>query len=147
MTKLETSLESSKTEQQLAQTQESEEPKTDSMEEYYQLKQTLLVATLVLTLICFVFVWIFYSLNIALNYLLGGIFGLVYLSTLAREVEKIGTSKRKLSPTRLLLFIGLIMVATKLEQLKILPIFLGFLTYKPAVLFYILPSTLFKAVK
>lgn len=147
MTNLETSLEPTKTEQQPAESQESVESKNDSMEEYYQLKQNLLVSTLVISAICFVCVWYFYSLNIALNYLLGASFSIVYLSTLAREVEKIGTSKRRISSTRLLLFVGLIMVATKLEQLKILPIFLGFLTYKPAVFFYILPSSLWKAMK
>lgn len=147
MTNSETSLKPTETEEKLTKTQESEQPKTDSMEEYYQLKQSLLVGTLVISLICFASVWFFYSLNIALNYLLGATFSLVYLSTLAKEVERIGTSERRISSTRLLLFVGLILVASQLQQLKILPIFLGFLTYKPAVLFYILPSSLLKAVK
>ena len=122
---------------------ESNQTQEDSMGEYYQLKQTLLWVTLLITGISFVLVWIFYSLNIALNYLLGASFGLVYLNMLAREVERVGHRKRRIGATRLALFVGLILVATQLQQLKIMPIFFGFMTYKAAILFYILPSSLF----
>lgn len=147
MTNSETSLESIKTEEQQSETQESEQSNQDSMEDYYQLKQNLLLGTLGITVICFLSVWAFYSLNIGLNYLLGACVGIVYLNILAREVEKIGTSKRRLSPTRLVLFVGLMIVVFKSQQLKVIPIFLGFLTYKATVLFYILPYSLLRQDK
>lgn len=147
MTNSETSLESIKTEEQHSETQESEQSNQDSMEDYYQLKQNLLLGTLGITVICFLSVWAFYSLNVGLNYLLGACVGIVYLNILAREVEKIGTSKRRLSPTRLVLFVGLMIVVFKSQQLKVIPIFLGFLTYKATVLFYILPYSLLRQDK
>lgn len=146
MTYSEKSLETTKTEEKQTETTESEQ-KEDSMAEYYQVKQALILGTLIITLVCFPLCWIFYSLNIALNYLLGSMFSMVYLNMLAKEVERLGTNKRRIGYTRLALLVGLIIVATKLPQLEVIPIFLGFLTYKATMLFYILPSSLLKAGK
>lgn len=108
----------------------------NSMGEFYQLYQKLLVITLVLTGIIFISVWIFYSLNIALNYLIGACTGVVYLKMLAKDVERLGGEKKRLSKTRFAVFIGVFVLATQWHELKILPIFLGFLTYKATLLVY-----------
>ncbi len=112
------------------------------MQEYYQLQQDLLKVTLILTGIIFVSVWIFYSLNIAINYLIGACTGVVYLRMLARNVAQLGREKQKVSSSRLALLVGVILVASRLDQLLILPIFLGFLTYKAAVIFYMLRTSI-----
>lgn len=117
------------------------------MQEYYQLKQNLLLVTLAITAVIFVSVWIVYSFNTSLNYLLGACVGVVYLGMLAREVERIGVSKKGVGSTRLALLAGVIIVATQLQQLQIVPIFLGFLTYKAAIIFYVLQTTLMPAKK
>lgn len=126
---------------------ESSNASEDSMQEYYQLKQNLLLVTLGMTAFIFISVWIVYSLNTALSYLLGACVGVVYLGMLAREVERIGASKKGVGSTRLALLAGVIIVATQLQQLQIVPIFLGFLTYKAAIIIYVLQTTLMPAEK
>ncbi len=107
-----------------------------SMQEYYQLQNELLALTLLLMAVGFVSVWMAYSLNTALNYLIGACSGVVYLKLLARSVEKLGRSTSKVSKNQLALFIGVIVVASQVDQLQIVPVFLGFLTYKAALIAY-----------
>jgi len=112
------------------------------MQDFYQLQQQLFIYSLAVTGIIFVSTWIGFNLNIALNYLLGAIAGVVYLKMLARDVERIGRQQERLSKTRQALFIGLIIVATRWKGLQILPIFLGFLTFKVAIVLHTLQSLL-----
>lgn len=112
------------------------------MDEFYTLQKELIIATVALTGIIFVSVWAAYSLNIALNYLIGACTGVVYLRMLAKNVEQLGRSRERIGNSRLALFIGLIIVATQWKQLQIMPIFLGFLTYKAALMVYVLRTTL-----
>jgi ATP synthase protein I len=109
-----------------------------SMEEYYGLQKFLFVVTMILTAIIFIAVWIFYTRNIALNYLLGACTGMVYLRMLARNVEQLGREKRQIGKNQLAVFVGVIVIASQWNQLQILPIFLGFLTFKAAILVYTL---------
>jgi ATP synthase protein I len=113
-----------------------------SMQEFYQLQQELLLITLALTGIIFISVWVFYSLNLALNYLLGACTGVVYLKVLARNVEQLGGQRKQIGKSQLAIFIGLIIVATQWNQLHVLPVFLGFLTYKGTLLVYMFKSLL-----
>ena len=113
---------------------------TGTMQEFYQLYQELLSTTLALTGITFVCVWVFYSLNIALNYLLGACTGVVYLRMLAKDVERLSRENSKLSKTRLALLVGVILLASQWNKLQILPIFLGFLTYKATLIVYMLQT-------
>ncbi|MBE9199667.1 MULTISPECIES: ATP synthase subunit I [unclassified Nodularia (in: cyanobacteria)] len=117
---------------------EDTEPVNASMQEFYQLYQELLIITLALTVTVFISVWIAYSLNIALNYLLGACAGVLYLRLLAKDVEGLGREKQALSKTRLALLVALIFLASRWNQLQILPIFLGFLTYKATLIFYVI---------
>lgn len=111
---------------------------SDSMADYYQLQQNLLICTLVFTAVIFCFTWGFYSLNVACNYLIGACTGVVYLRLLAKNVADLGRTKGKLGSGRLALVVGLILIAARWQQLEIVPAFLGFLTYKAAVIAYTL---------
>ena len=110
----------------------------DSMGEYRQLKRELYLITLAITTVAFVTVALVYELRVAFNYLLGAVAGVVYLRLLAKDVDRIGNESTKLSPNSLALFVGLMLVAAKWHELQILPVFLGFLTYKAALLVYLL---------
>lgn len=112
----------------------------DPMAEYYQLQQGLLLTTLTLIGIIFIPVWYFASLNTALNYLLGAGVGVVYLRMLGKEVESLGQPGQRIGAKGLGVFIILIIIASRWQQLHILPVFLGFLTYKPAIVIYTLQS-------
>lgn len=113
------------------------------MEEYSQLKQELYGVTLILMGVIFISVWVFYTLPVALNYLLGASTGLIYLRMLARDVDRLSPDFRSFSKTRFAIFIGAIVLATQLSQLQIVPIFLGFLTYKATLIVYTVRLSLF----
>jgi len=110
----------------------------DPMADFYQLQNSLLLSTLALTGIIIFPVWYFFSLNTAFNYLVGAVVGLVYLKMLAKDVERLG--QQRLGAKGMGLFVILILVASKWQQLHILPVFLGFLTYKPAIIIYTVKS-------
>ena len=116
------------------------------MQEFYKLYKEFLVITLVLTGIIFISVWIFYSLNIALSYLLGAITGMVYVRMLAKDVERISQESRQLSKTRFALLVVITLLASRWHQLQIMPIFLGFLTYKATLIIYVIRESLLWAL-
>lgn len=117
----------------------------DPMTEYYQLQRSLLLTTLTLTGIIVFPVWYFFSLSTALNYLVGAVVGVVYLRMLAKDVERLG--QQRLGAKGLGIFVILMLVASKWHQLHILPVFLGFLTYKPAIIIYTVKSILWSTEK
>ena len=108
-----------------------------SMQDYYQLQQNLLLLTQSYTGVIFFMVWGVYSLNIAANYVIGAVTGLVYFRMLAKSVGGIGREKPKPSSGRLAIFVGVMVVSTQWQQLSILPVFLGFLTYKAALIAFV----------
>ncbi len=126
-------------------TPENEEGKavtSNSMDEYYQLKKSIFFVTLAATGVITLLVYLSYSLTTALSYFIGACVGIIYLRMLAKDVEKVSGSNPRTGSGRLALFAGMIIVATQWDKLEVLPIFLGFLTYKLAIIFYILPNTL-----
>jgi ATP synthase protein I len=108
------------------------------MGEYYRLQQNLLICTVAFSAVIFFCVWLTYSLPIALNYLIGACGGVVYLRMLAKMLPTLGVEQQRIGSGRLAIVIGLILVASQWQQLQIVPVFLGFLTYKGPLIAYTL---------
>jgi len=104
---------------------------------YEALQLWLVLVTLGVSLAIAVGVALVYSPGVAANYLLGAVVGVVYLRMLGRGVAELGKSRSRLGVTRLALFVGLIVLATQVKSLQILPIFLGFMTYKVTLLIHL----------
>ncbi len=116
---------------------------SSAMDDFYQLRQELLLATLVISGVVFGSVWWFYDLNVALSYLFGAVGGMLYFRRLAKGVEELGPGQQ-LGKSHLALFVVLIVIAARWDQLQLLPVFLGFLTYKLAILYYTFRITLLR---
>lgn len=109
-----------------------------SMDEYHQLKNGLIISSSVIAGLLFGPIWWMYSLKVASSYLLGASAGVLYLRILAKNVEQLGSGKTQVGKGQLGVFVVLIIVATQWNQLEILPIFLGFLTYKVGIFIFVL---------
>jgi ATP synthase protein I len=107
---------------------------SDGMEEYDRLKSKLLVITIAAGLVIGLVVLVVYGWSIALSYALGALVGTIYFRMLTKGVDRLGGESNRLGFSRLGLFILLIAISAKSDQLHILPAFLGFMTYKVAVL-------------
>jgi ATP synthase protein I len=113
-----------------------------TMNEFYGLQRSLLVTVLGTSAVVFAVIWATYSLNIALNYFLGAGVGILYLRMLAKDVEKLGVSKNKLGKARLLPLLVVVVAATQIDRLELLPVILGFLTYKAVLFIYALSAAI-----
>jgi ATP synthase protein I len=103
------------------------------MEGYYRFQNQLLTVTVMISVIICLGVWLKFSLSTALSYGLGTCAGLIYLRMLARNVAQIGVESRDSSGGRLALVAAVFLLSLKLEQIEFLPVFLGFLTHKLAL--------------
>lgn len=117
---------------QLAETDNSE-----SMKDYYALIRELFVTTAILIGLVFPAVWFRYGVGVASNYLLGAFTGMLYLRLLGKNVEKLGQGGA-VGKSQVAVFAGVMIAAAKIEQLSVLPIFLGFLTFKAGIFVYTL---------
>lgn len=106
----------------------------DGMEEYNRLKSKLLILTLAVGAVIGLAVWFWYGWKIFLSYAVGALVGTVYFRMLTKSVDRLGGESNRLGFSRLGLFVLLMAIAAKSDQLEILPAFLGFMTYKVAVL-------------
>ena len=107
---------------------------SNGMDDFFRLQRRLLLFTLLLSAVVVAITAVVVSPATAFSLLVGAISGFVYLWLLCRSVSRLGENSRRISKAQFLVPAVLVLVASKVPQLSILPALLGFLIYKPAVI-------------
>ena len=107
---------------------------SNGMDGYFRLQRRLLLATLLLSAVAVAATVFLFSISTAFSLMVGSLAGLLYLWLLSRSVTKLGENSRRVSKIQLLVPIVLVLFASRVPQLSILPALLGFLLYKPALI-------------
>jgi ATP synthase protein I len=104
------------------------------LEDFYRLQRRLLLATVLVSLVTVPIVAFTMNLSVAASVLVGACAGLLYVRLLARSVARLSDQSRGLGRFQLIVPTLLVVGSAKLPQLDLLPAFLGFLLYKPALI-------------
>ncbi len=106
-----------------------------SAEEYVQLQQRIYRTALIVTVLAVTFSALFFESQVSISLLVGALSGVFYLRVLARSIGKLGKNSKSVSKIQLLIPVLLVLVASKLSQFDLVPALLGFLLYKPSLIF------------
>ena len=104
------------------------------LEDFYRLQRRLLLATVLVSLVAVPIVALTMNLSVAGSVFVGSCAGLLYVRLLARSVARLSDQSRGLGRFQLIVPTLLVVGSAKLPQLDLLPAFLGFLLYKPALI-------------
>ena len=111
-----------------------EHPAENGMESFARLQVRLMLATVIVSAVAVLFASFYFDLFVARSLLVGAVAGLFYLRLLARSVARLGGGSRQVGRFQLVVPIVLIVSAARFPQLDLLPAFVGFLLYKPALI-------------
>ena len=106
----------------------------NGMESFSRLQVRLMLATVIVSVVAILFAAFYFDLFVARSLLVGAVAGLFYLRLLARSVARLGGGSRQVGRFQLVVPIVLIVSAARFPQLDLLPAFVGFLLYKPALI-------------
>ena len=109
-------------------------PVGNGMESFARLQVRLMLATVLVSVVAILFAAFVFDLFVARSLLVGAVAGLFYLRLLARSVARLGGGSRQVGRFQLVVPIVLIVSAARFPQLDLLPAFVGFLLYKPALI-------------
>ena len=109
-------------------------PAENGMESFARLQVRLMLATVIVSVVATLFASLFFDLFVARSLLVGAAAGLFYLRLLARSVARLGGGSRQVGRFQLVVPVVLIVSAARWPQLDLLPAFVGFLLYKPALI-------------
>ena len=103
-------------------------------DEYLELQFRVFRLTFLLTIISVGMAGFFLGTQTCLSLFVGALSGIFYFRLLARGIGKLGTTSRMVGKIQLLVPVLLVVAASKLPQLDLIPALLGFLLYKPALI-------------
>tara|TARA_B100000700_G_C14615495_1_gene655664 strand:- start:209 stop:691 length:483 start_codon:yes stop_codon:yes gene_type:complete len=113
----------------------SERVFTTFSDEYAQLQRRIFLATISISALVVGISAIFLDLQTTSSLIVGSFFGLLYFRLLARSIGKLGTGSQQVGKIQLIVPVLLVLATTKLPQLDLIPSLLGFLLYKPSLIF------------
>ena len=116
-----------------------------SSDEYVLLQQRIFRAALIVSVLAVTVSALFFELQVSISLLVGALSGVLYLRILSRSIGKLGQNSKSVSKIQLLIPVILVLAATKLSQIDLLPALLGFLLYKPSLIFQFLLESRLKA--
>lgn len=116
-----------------AQPVQSADP-VDPMADYIRLQRRLMLATVMVSAVAVGITWAVFGLDPACSLFLGACCGLLYLRLLARSVSRLGAGSRSLGRLQLLVPCLLVIASSRIPAIHLLPAFIGFVLYKPALL-------------
>ena len=102
-------------------------------DEYVELQLHIYRLTLLLTALAAVFTASLFGKQASVSLVIGAFSGIFYLRLLARGIGKLGGTSRVVSKVQLIIPVLLVVSASKLPQLELLPSLIGFLLYKPSL--------------
>ena len=116
----------------------SEEASNTSSDDYVQLQLRIFRATLIVSAFAVAITALLFDSHASISLLLGAFSGIIYLRLLARSIGKLGNSSKSVGKIQLVVPVILVLAVSKLSQLDLLPALLGFLLYKPSLIFQVL---------
>jgi len=111
---------------------------TSNQEEYAQFQFRIFRSTLLVTVIVIALSAIFLGKTFTISLFVGSLSGILYLRLLARSIGKLGAGTKSVGKTQLLIPVFLVLLSSRFSQLELLPALLGFLLYKPSLIFQML---------
>ena len=116
----------------------SEEDANVSSDEYVQLQRRIFRAHFAISLFAVAITALIIDLHTSLSLFIGAISGVLYLRLLARSIGQLGRSSKSVSKVQLVVPVLLVLAVSRLPALELIPALLGFLLFKPAVIFQFL---------
>ena len=109
-------------------------PSDAGLDHFQRLQRRLIVATVVAAVLAVPATAWSFGASAAFSLMVGSLAGLLYLKLLARSVSRLGVATKSVGKAQLLVPVLLVLAATRLPQLQVIPALVGFLLYKPALL-------------
>lgn len=125
-------------ESDLSNNSQGESLLADPRDEYVQLQRRIFRATAIASVFALSISAFFFDSLTTFSVLLGAVSGIIYLRLLARNIGNLGGNSKTVGKSQLIIPVLLVLLVSKVPQIQLLPALLGFLIYKPSMIFQVL---------
>ncbi len=103
-------------------------------DEYLELQFRVFRLTFLFTIFSVGIAGFFFGIEASASLFIGALSGIFYFRLLARGVGRLGTASKIVGKVQLLVPVLLVLASSRFPQLDLIPVLLGFLLYKPALI-------------